>query len=79
MNGIAGLGCYPFWVTEGWPCATPEDVQAIKTEAVARYRKARDAAREATGQRWPAELRQIGAQYHVDVTTAHRRAAGLHW
>lgn len=66
----------PFWLAEGWPCATPGDVAAIKAEAVDRYRAARDAARETTGQRWPRELRQISYQYHADVTTAHQRLAG---
>jgi hypothetical protein len=69
-------GCTPFWVAEGWPCTIPEDVAAIKTEAAVRYRAARDTLREATGQRWPAKLRQVAAQYHVDITTAHRRLAG---
>lgn len=69
-------GCTPFWVAEGWPCATPEDVAAIKTEAADRYRTARDTVREATGQRWPPELRQISAQYHADVTSAYNRLAG---
>jgi hypothetical protein len=69
-------GCTPFWAAEGWPCATLGDVQAIKTEATKRYGVALRRAREATGQRWPTELRQIAAQYHVDVTSAHRRLEG---
>ena len=76
MNGLYGLGCTPFWETEHWPCETPADVRAIKAEAAIRYCAARDAAREATGERWPPELAQIGNQYHVDVTTAYRRLAG---
>lgn len=69
-------GCTPFWVAEGWPCATAADVRAIKAEAADRYCAARDAAREATGQRWPTDLRQVAGQYHADVTSAHQRLAG---
>jgi hypothetical protein len=69
-------GCTPFWAAEGWPCATEWDVQAITAEAAERYSVALRRAREATGLRWPKELEQIAAQYHVDVTSAHRRLAG---
>jgi hypothetical protein len=73
---VNGLGCTPFWVAEGWPCRTEWDVQAITAEAAERYGVALRRAREATGQRYPNELRQIAAQYHVDVTSANRRLAG---
>lgn len=71
-------GCTPFWAAEGWPCATPADVAAIKTEAWSRYLAALAEARMATGERWPDAVRRISAQYHVDVTSAHQRLGG-HW
>lgn len=76
MEPVIGSGCRPFWVTEGWPCATRADVAAIRVEAATRYRAARDTARTLSGERWPTELAQIAAQYHVDVTTASRRLGG---